>query len=89
VLLPTADSDAALAAFLSIGITLLGALTLGRRWWPPYLLFAAAVALVLLLAPDAYAAFGIVFDVFWVAVLARYLFRVTLPRGRYPQVNLG
>jgi hypothetical protein len=60
------DLNSALAAFLSVGITVAGALVFGWRWWPPYLLLASAVALVLLLAPDAYAAFGLQF----LAVLA-------------------
>ena len=58
----TRDWDAALAAFLAVGITVAGALAFGRRWWPAYALLAAAVLLVLLLAPDAYAAFGVAFD---------------------------
>jgi hypothetical protein len=56
-----ADPDAALAGFLAVGITVLGALVFGRRWWPAYLVIASAVAFVLLLAPDAYAAFGLLF----------------------------
>jgi hypothetical protein len=56
-----ADLDAALAGFLAVGITAAGALVFGHRWWPPYLVLASAVALVLLLAPDAYAAFGLLF----------------------------
>lgn len=63
VLSPARDGDAALAGFLAVGITVGGALALGRRWWPAYALLAAAVLLVLLLAPDAYAAFGLAFDV--------------------------
>src|SRR5208283_2610412 len=55
----TGDWNAALAGFLAIGITVLGALAFGRRWWPPYLLLASAVALILLLAPDPYTAFGV------------------------------
>ena len=57
----TGDLDSALAAFLAVGITLAGGLAFGRRWWPAYLLLASAVALVLLLAPDPYAAFGLLF----------------------------
>jgi hypothetical protein len=57
----TGDFNSALAGFLAVGITVAGALAYGRRWWPPYLLLASAVALMLLLAPDAYAAFGLVF----------------------------
>jgi hypothetical protein len=52
------DLDGALAGFLALGITVAGALVYGRHWWPSYLLLASGVALVLLLAPDAYAAFG-------------------------------
>ena len=57
----SADLDAALAGFLAIGITLLGALAYGRRWWPAFLLLASGVAFILVLAPDAYAAFGLLF----------------------------
>jgi hypothetical protein len=57
----TGDLDSALAGFLAVGITVGGALAWGRRWWAPYLLVASAVALVLLLAPDSYAAFGLIF----------------------------
>jgi hypothetical protein len=49
--------------FLAIGITLAGALAFGRRLWSVYLLIASCVAPVLLLAPDAYAAFGLIFFV--------------------------
>jgi hypothetical protein len=69
-LLATADGDAALAGFLAIGITLLGALALGRRWWAPYGLLAAGVLLLLLLAPDAYVAFGLTYNLIAVAVVA-------------------
>jgi hypothetical protein len=57
----SADWDAALAAFLAVGITLAGALEYGRGWWATYLLVASGVAFVLLLTPDAYTAFGLVF----------------------------
>jgi hypothetical protein len=53
------DRNSALAGFLTVGITIAGALAFGRSWWPPYLLLASAVALTLLLAPDAYVAFGL------------------------------
>jgi hypothetical protein len=59
--LATGDLDAALAGFLAIGITLSGALAFGRRWWPAHLLMTAFVFLVLLLAPDAYTALGLIF----------------------------
>ena len=51
-------SGEALAAFLAVGITILGALMFGRRWWTPFLILGSAVMLTLLLAPDAYLAFG-------------------------------
>lgn len=52
------DPDAALAAFLAVGITVVGAMYCGRRWWAPLTTIAAAVMLTLLLAPDAYLVFG-------------------------------
>ena len=58
----TGDRAAFLAGFLAIGITVAGALAFGRRFWPAYALLAAVVLLVLLLAPDAYVAFGLAFD---------------------------
>jgi len=58
----TGDADAALAGFLALGASILGALVWGRRWLAPYALIAAAVLLVLLLAPDAWVAFGLLFD---------------------------
>jgi len=57
----TGDYDAALAGGLAVGITTLGALAFGRRWWSPFLVLAATVLLVLLLAPDAYTAVGLLF----------------------------
>ena len=57
----TADLNSALAAFLAVGITVLGALAYGWRWWPAYLLLASGVAFVLILAPDSFAAFGLLF----------------------------
>jgi hypothetical protein len=57
----TSDVNSALAGFLASGITVAGLLAFGRRWWAPYLLVASAVALVLLLAPDSHAAFGLIF----------------------------
>jgi hypothetical protein len=68
-LVTTGDLASALAAFLAAGVTLLGALAFGQRWWPSYLLLASAVALVLLLAPDSYAAFGLLF-LLGVAIIA-------------------
>jgi hypothetical protein len=68
-LLAAGDWDATLAGFLALGITLGGALAFGRRWWPAYVLLASAVLLVLLLAPDAYAAFGLLFVVLAAALV--------------------
>jgi hypothetical protein len=57
------DMDAALAAFLAVGITIVGALLFGTWWWAPFLNIAAVVMLILLLAPDAYLVFGLAFAV--------------------------
>jgi len=57
----TGDVNSFLAGFLAIGITLAGFLAFGWRWLAPYFLVASGVALVLLLAPDTYAAFGLIF----------------------------
>jgi len=84
----TGDWNAALAAFLAIGITAFGALTFGRSWWASYMLLASVVALILLLAPDAYAAFGITLGVVWMTVLADLLFRA-LQRRRTRQTVYG
>jgi len=61
--LATGDLDSTLAGVLALGIPLAGGLAFGRRWWPAYVLIASFVLLVLLLAPDAYAAFGLIFFV--------------------------
>jgi hypothetical protein len=57
----TGDWNAALAGFLAVGITVAGGLVFGRHWWAPYLLVASGVALVLLLAPDSFTTFGLIF----------------------------
>ena len=89
VLLPpylaTGDLDSTLAGFLAIGITLSGALAFGRRWWPAYVVIAACVLLVLLLAPDTYAAFGLIFFAIGVGTVAVAGYRVISaprPHGR-------
>ena len=64
------DWDAALAAFLAIGITVLGALAFGRSRWPAYLVIAATVSYLLVLSPDAYTVFGLLFDAIALAGLA-------------------
>ena len=72
----TADPNTALAGFLAVGITVWGALVFGRRWWSGYALIAAGVLLVLVLAPDAYAVFGVLFDLIVATVL------LTMARNR-------
>ena len=69
IVMSTGDRSAALAAFLAIGVTVLGALAFGRRWWPGYVLLASAVALILLVAQDPYTVFGIALGVTSTAVL--------------------
>ena len=66
----TGDLNSVLAGFLAIGITLAGLLAWGWRWLAPYLLVASGVALVLLLAPDSYATFGLMFLVLVVGLAA-------------------
>ncbi|MCC6179241.1 MAG: hypothetical protein IT305_28370 [Chloroflexi bacterium] len=72
-LLAAGDVEAALAGFLALGISLLGALAFGRRWTSPFLLLGSGVLLILLLAPDAYVAFGLIFDALAVAALVAVL----------------
>jgi hypothetical protein len=67
----TGDLNSALAAFLAFGITIIGALACGWRWWPAYLLIASGVALVLLLAPDNFATLGVLFLLVEVGAAAR------------------
>jgi hypothetical protein len=83
------DLNAGLAAFLAVGITVVGALVFGRRRWPAYALVAASVLLILVLAPDAYAAFGLLFDLMLAVVLvavlrARTRHTATEPAGQIP-----
>jgi hypothetical protein len=91
----TGDGDAALAGFLALGGSVLGALVWGRRWLAPYGLIAAAVLLVLLLTPDAWVAFGLLFDAaaagaaFWALGTwagGRRAYPVTRPTGAGPAV---
>jgi len=60
-LLTSSDVQAGLAAFLAVGITLLGFLIFGRDWWGCLLIIGSIVMLTLLLAPDAYIAIGLAF----------------------------
>jgi protein-S-isoprenylcysteine O-methyltransferase Ste14 len=68
-LLTSSDVQAALAAFLAVGITLLGFLVFGRSWWGPLIVIGPVVLLTLLLASEAYTAIGITFAVLLLAVL--------------------
>ncbi len=63
------DIQAGLAAFLAVGITLLGFLFFGRSWWGPILVIGSVVMLTLLLAPEAFIAIGIAFDLILLAAL--------------------
>ncbi len=60
VMLFTADWEAAIAAFLLVGITIGGALILGTKWWIAYPLVVVAALFILILAPDPFAFLGIV-----------------------------
>lgn len=63
------DVQAALAAFLAVGITMLGFLIFGRSWWGSFLIIGSVVMLTLLLAPEAYIAIGLTFGVLLLATL--------------------
>ena len=67
------DLQAALAAFLAVGITVLGFLIYGRHWWGPLLVIGSVVMLTLLLAPNAYIAIGLAFAVILLAALGLML----------------
>ena len=68
-LLTSSDVQAALAAFLAVGITVLGFLIFGRSWWGSFLVIGSVVMLTLLLAPDAYIAIGLAFALLLLAAL--------------------
>jgi hypothetical protein len=68
-LLTSSDIQAAIAAFLAVGIPILGFLILGRGWWGSFLIIASVVMLTLLLAPDAYVAIGFAFSLLLLAAL--------------------
>jgi len=63
------DPQAALAAFLAVGIPVLGFLIFGRSWWGSLLVIGSLVMLTLLLAPDAYIVFGLAFALLLLAAL--------------------
>ena len=69
-LLTSSDVQAALAAFIAVGITVLGFLIFGRSWSGSFLIIGSLVLLTLLLAPDAYVAIGIAFALILLAVLS-------------------
>jgi hypothetical protein len=68
----TGDVSGGMASFLAVGITVAGLLAWGWRWCAPCLLVASGVALVLLLAPDSYTAFGLIFLTLMVAVVVAH-----------------
>lgn len=68
-LVTSSDVQAGLAAFIAVGIIVLGFLSFGRSWWGSLLVLAAVVLLTLLLAPDAYIAIGVAFALLLMAAL--------------------
>jgi hypothetical protein len=68
-LLTSRDVQAALAALLAVGITLLGFLIFGRSWWGSFLVIGSVVMLTLLLAPEAYVAIGLALALILLAAL--------------------
>jgi hypothetical protein len=76
------DLQAGLAAFLAVGIAVLGFLVFGRRWWGSFLLVAAGTLLTLLLAGNAYLVLGIVFTLLIVTALAVILLEHAATRRR-------
>lgn len=63
------DVQAGLAAFLGVGIPVLGFLAFGRSWWGSLLVIGSLVLLTLLLAPEAYTAIGLAFALLLLAAL--------------------
>jgi len=68
-LLMSSDFQAALAAFISVGITILGFLIFGRSWLGSLLIIGSVVMLTLLLAPEAYTAIGLTFALLFLPAL--------------------
>ena len=68
-LLTSNDVQAGLAAFLAVGITVLGFLIFGRGWWGSFLVIGSVVMLTLLVAPDAYIVVGLAFALLLLAAL--------------------
>jgi hypothetical protein len=50
-----------------------GALIYGRRWWAPFSTIAALVLLLLVVPPEAYAVFGLIFDLMLLLALSSAL----------------
>jgi hypothetical protein len=67
--LTTGDLQAGLAAFLAVGIIVLGFLIFGKSWWGSLLVIGSIVMLTLLIAPDAYIAIGLAFAVLLLGAL--------------------
>jgi len=63
------DVQAGLAAFLGVGIPVLGFLAFGRDWWGSLLVIGSLVLLALLLAPEAYTAIGLAFTLLLLVTL--------------------
>lgn len=68
-LLMSSDVQAGLAAFLAVGISILGFLIFGKNWWGSLLIIGSVVLLTILLAPDAYIAIGLGFDILLLVAL--------------------
>jgi hypothetical protein len=68
-LLISLDVQAALAAFIAIGVTVLGFLIYDRSWCGSLLVIGSVVMLTLLLAPEAYIAIGLAFTLLLLAAL--------------------
>lgn len=80
-LLMSSDLQAAMAAFIAVGFTVLGFINFGRNWWGPFLIIGSVVMLTLLLAPEAYTAFGLAFAMISLAVLLE----TAVARSRSPE----
>lgn len=66
----TSDIWAAMAGFLWWGVIAAGFVTFGRNWWKGLALSIMAVVITFVLAPQPYVAFGIIFLVTTLVVLA-------------------
>lgn len=80
-LLTSRDVQAGLAAFLAVGITVLGFLIFGKNWWGTFLVIGSVVMLMLLLAPEAYLAIGLAFALLLLAVLTVVVSARATPLG--------